>query len=320
MKQPTGEKRLPLLADRFLARRFEPLERIIHPKAEDQIRRSVRNARKFVFDEDAARRVARVVIEVPDLLVREHRFARAPYDVTWIEWPSWAYWQTLRDHNPKAYEAQGTWGELESADHTVGYLIDHGRINTLAGGTVAKPNGRIHITPIQYRLHTEWPVEDQLEFCRLVGSTRIGLDAAMWGSTYDILSQDERRMLRAYNVVEPTPFNPVHVAYNSLMKDGGLMPSMRGCVGDMRTVIAILLMLNRPSISRYVRTLPNASGWIKGKVAAYMAHTVINVNLDAAASLRLVGTSADDPNPRRRHEVRGHFCHDAIARQYMRIA
>jgi hypothetical protein len=313
-------KREPLLADRFAYRRFDVHDGIYHPKALAQLQHTVRAAHKFVFDEDAARRVAKVVSEVPDLLVREHRFARAPYDITWIEWPSWAYWQTLRDENPALYDTQGEWGKIDTADHTVGYLIDHGRVNTFAGGTVAHPKGPASMTPLQYRLHTEWPIEDQLEFSRLVGCSRIGLDAAMWGSSYDKLSQDERRILRNYNVIELAPFNRAHRAYPSLMKDGAMADSLRGAVGDLRTVIAILLMLNRPSISRYVQTLPNSRGWLKGKIVPYMAHTVVSVSLDAAQSLRLVGTPQDDANPRRRHEVRGHFCHDRVAREYMRIA
>jgi len=318
MKDPK-DKRLPLLADRFAYGNPRDVF-IYHPKAIAQMQRTVRAARKFVFDEDAARRVAKVVSTIPELLVREHRFARAPFDVTWIEWPAWAYWGALRDENPDAYDAAGEWGELSTSDHTVGYLIDHGRINTFAGGTVEDPDIGAHLTPIQFRLHTEWPVEDQIEFARLVGASRIGLDAAMWGSSYDKLSWDDRRALRDYNVMELVPFNREGNAYEKMMKDGAWEPSMRGAVGDLRTVIAILLMLNRPSISRYVQTLPNKHGWIKNKVVPFMSHTVVSLSLDAVESLRLVGTPGDDAGLRRIHDVRGHYCNDRTAREFMRIA
>src|ERR1051325_4521112 len=104
------EKRRPTVADRFLATRLAAHEQILHPKAYEQIRNGVRNARKFVFDEDACRRIAHVVATIPDLLVREMQFARAPFDLTWIEWPSWYYWMALRDPNPGKVDSQGERG------------------------------------------------------------------------------------------------------------------------------------------------------------------------------------------------------------------
>jgi hypothetical protein len=314
------ERRRPTLADRFAVHHYDTKSRFVLPAAIKQMQNATRNARRFVFDEDAARRVARVVQEVPDLLAREVQFARAPYDITWIEFPSYIYWLTLREENPRLYDAQGEWGDVETADHTIGYLIDHNRINTVTLGTVSEPDGPPYITPIQYRLNTEWPVEDQLQFAQLIGASRLGIDAFLWGSTYDKLSWEERRLLRDYNMVERVPLNPYNRISELWSQPGSLAGVARGSVGELRTVIAMLLMLNRPSLTTYRQTLPTRKLPYHGRNIPYMSHTVVDVTLDPVPTLRLIGTPEGESVARRRHEVRGHYCHDKTARDYAKIA
>jgi hypothetical protein len=314
------DKRGPTLADRFMAHRVPGHARLIHPKTYDMIQRAMRAAHRFVFDEAAAERIAQVVRDIPHLLVREHAFARPPFEVTWIEWPSWVYWKVLRDAKPERYDQTGWYGNLNTADHTIGYLIDHNRINTICGGTVDKPISDPQITPMQYHLRTEWDIDEQLEFARVCGCGRMTLDMLMWGSTYDELSEDERRVLRASNVMEQTPLNPAHPGHARLTSDGGMAGPARGTVGDFRTIIAILLMLNRPSLTSYRNVLPNSHGFIRGKLRPFMSHTTVTIAIDPVPTLRLIGTPAGDREPRRRHEVRGHYCHNKVARDYARIA
>jgi len=306
------ERRRPTLADRFLAAKPSP---ICHPRVNDQIWRGVMHAEKFRFGAEAARRVARVVMEVPDLLVREHRFARAPYDLTWIEFPALEYWTEFRNANPEAYDAAGKWGSPDTADTEVGFLIDHGRINVISRNRLgADPL----LTLLQYRLHTEWPIEDQLEFCRRAGASRVGVDVFLWGSTWEHLNSDERRALRAYNVAE---FVPVSAPFrDKLMADGGMGWCAKGAVGELRTVIAMLLMLNRPSMTEYKHRAPNSRGFIGNKLRPFMSYTTVDVSMDASPRMRLIGSVNDDAGLRRRHPVRGHYCHDQTARDYMRIA
>ena len=69
------ERRRPTLADRFIHRKNLPIEYMKTPVIED-MQRKTRAARKFVLDEDAAARVAEVVRDIPELLLREADFAR----------------------------------------------------------------------------------------------------------------------------------------------------------------------------------------------------------------------------------------------------
>jgi hypothetical protein len=313
------EKRQPTLADKFIARRWTGSEAYLEPKAVARLQAVARQARKFAFDEAAMLHVAHVVQTIPELLVREYQFARPPFEQTWIEFPGDTFWQKLSEHVPEQHKKDLGVTD-ETMDLNLGFLIDHGRVNVVVQGRKDSPNDPCILTPLQYHLNTEWPVRDQLTFATQMGVSRLGIDPFLWGSTYDRLSQDERRLLRDNNMVELVPFNKKHNAYLNLKTPGFLGRVATGSTGELRTVVALLLLLNRPSITRYVQTLPNSRGWNKNRVIPYLEHTRVTIDLDAVELMRKVGTSRDEGTPKRRHEVRGHYCHDKDARDFARIA
>jgi len=318
---PDREKRRPTLADRFIARKYSDWERAVHPKTIDQLKRSARNARRFVLTEDATRRIGEVITTIPDLLIREHQFARAPYDLTWIEFPSHVLWEMFRARHPAAYTSAGIWGDPEASDHTIGYLIDHERVNIICGGTVADPDTLPNILPIQYRLHTEWDAADQTEYARRAGLIPPeDLEMYLWGSTWVDLKKATRDELINRNTAEFLPVNPLHHNAQRWLDDGEMRDAVRGSVGELRNIIALLLVMNRPSLTRYVRTFPNSRGFYKGKILPFLAHTTVTMDLDARPTLQLIGTPAGEEVSRRRHEVKGHYKHDQTSRQYSRIA
>lgn len=142
----------------------------------------------------------------------------------------------------------------------------------------------------------------------------------LWGSTWEHLSEATRAAVRGRNTVEFLPGNPLHFNYDRWLNSRVWREAMRGSVGELRNVIALLLVLNRPSLTRYIRTLPNGRGFHKGKLKSFMAHTTVAIDLDAVPTLRLIGTPAEDAVAKRRGEVKGHYKHDETSRQYSRIA
>jgi hypothetical protein len=308
-----SDKRTPTLADRFMALPPARLGKLYHPAVLDQLRRGIRNAEKFAFDEAAARTLAHVVMEVPELLVREHRFAVAPFPLTWIEFPGFIFWDTLRAANPARYASQGAMGDPATADLALGFLIDHDRVNLVVEG----PRQELAIHLLQYRLRSEWPLGEQLELARLLGCSRLGLDQLFWGSTWDQIDPDSQRLLRGCTVCEPIPLRP---GSERMLRDGAFRHIARGAAGELRTLVALLLMLNRPSMTRYSAHLPNSRGFIRARSGVFMRHRTVAIDLDPVPRLRLVGTPGDDPDLRARHRVRGHYCHDKAARDYRRIA
>lgn len=292
------DKRKPTLADRFTASRIVSTNNLVAPAVATALQTKIRSARRFVFDAAASERVATVVRDIPELIVRESQLARAPFDMTWIEYDARAYWLTVTQQHHVDM----------TSDIRVGFLVDHNRVSVIAEG-----QDGCGVFPFAYHLNTEWPPEDQARFCHQMGILPPEIDFWLWGSSANrFIERGETsllRKLRDHNMAECT-MAPRYNASNLL--DGGS--------GDLRTILALLLMLNRPSVVSYRNALPAARGWIGNKMRPFMSHTTVSVSLDPVSTLRLIGTSAGDSVSRRRHEVRGHYCHDKTARDYMLIA
>jgi hypothetical protein len=258
-----------------------------------------RKARRFYFDAEASTRVGEILRDIPDLLVRENAFARAPFDQCWVEVDNHRYWEALIGRDVAA-----------DADERVAFFIDHDKVYSAAyGEQPGKRNTGAQFGLVEYALHTPWPLADQLAFTEVLKLSRIGLDAFLWGQTYDRLSTDERRLLRGTHACRLLP----------LIRDVDLA-GMRGveeigieAAGELKMLIGLLLVLNRPSLTTY-REVGRSKGFYRGKLRQYLEHTVVSINVDPVPTLRKIGTPGDAGTPKRRHEVRGHWCHDAAYR------
>jgi hypothetical protein len=304
-------KRQPLLADVFVG--HNPKLSVVQQAVFDRIRNRVRSARRFVFDDAGLVRAAEVMRDIPELLIREQQFARAPYDLTWIEIGNFRLWgNVIVGREPDA-----------TSDEQIGYLIDHGNVYVVSGGTHANPSWMPALLPLYYKLHQPWGFQQQIEFAQAAGMSRMQLDGFLWGETiYKLVGSDVQnsseptfnsRALREHHTCDLLPTRPsIDRAHTiRLMTDGS--------AGDLRNVIGLLLLLNRPSLTRYVREVGHHRGFIKGKLRPYLSHTVVTIPVDPVPTLRKIGTAEGEGIIRRRHEVRGHYCHDWDAREYAKI-
>lgn len=301
-----SDKRQPTIADRFVGRKFTAEQQYLKPGITDALQRKVRAARKFALDEKAAVQVARVVRDVPELLIREADFARAPFDLTWIEFPHWAFFQEMHKGE----------GRDMSADHTIGYLIDGNMVSVVAGGTIGAPNELPYPGVFNFWLNTAWPEDHYKSLAEEGMGGMDGLDMYLWGSTVLSMDATTRAALRTRHSVGVMPMNKTISADRQRSILEGLF---KGSVGELRNVIAILLMLNRPTVTKYGH-MPASRGWLKNRNIPYAAHTTVTIDIDPIPTLKLIGTPEGEGVAKRRHEVRGHYCHDADARDYRRIA
>lgn len=290
----------PPLADRFRHARPDP-RHDYKPGVIDLVKRKLLNARRFVLDADAARRYGEVVRDIPDLILREHQFARAPFDTCWFEIPFPVFYETVTGNPIDEY---GDW--------EVGYLIDHETAYVIVGGTVIERDVLPQLMPLAFHLHEPWEVADQLAVAKAAMTSRIQLDAFLWGETYEKLDQDQQRALRAAH------------SCTSLVMPGErswrfLKAHIEHGTGDLRNIIALMLLMNRPSLTTYLRDIPSWKTFTKGKLQTYLSHTVVTIRLDPKPTLRLIGTSEGDHIERRRHEVRGHYKHDEVCRAAARL-
>lgn len=271
------------------------------------IQARVRRAEKLVFDTEASRRVGTVLRDVPELLVEQIQFARAPFDHCWIEYNALAMWQVLA---PPGKDVR--WGPSDrDYDTQVGLLVEHNRVTVVSRSA----SGDIGVVGWVYHLNTEWPLSDQLDFCNKTGLSRTGIDQWLWGSVWnkfrDAGRTDYMHALRDTNKAE--------FWYDFPPKRERAVAAMRGSTGDFKNVVALLLMLNQPSATHYIH-VAGTRGWVGNKPRPFMAHHTVEVSLDAVSQIVKLSQGDGTGELRRRHRVRGHYCHDETAREYMRIA
>lgn len=277
-------KREPTLADLFMAGNARP-----------SLKNEVRLSEKFVFDREASERVGRVVSEVPELLVEQIQFARPPFDRCWIEYDVDSLYRML---NPVQSEDM-------TRDRRVGLLIRHHKIAIVSEDM----KGNLGVVPIIYHLNTEWPVDEQIKFAETFRISRLGIDYWMWGAAANKLRVTNPEYLR---VLRDT--NKAKFLWPGEISDKMASVMLNGTIGDFKNHVAVLLMLNQPAMTQYVE-VPRTRGWMGNKVKPYMAHRVVRVELDPVAVLRQFSHGEGSGSVRRRHRVRGHYCHSVVARQ-----
>ncbi len=289
------EPRKPLLIDELMntVLRIGPETLLPSDKVGERgtLVNALRASRRFVFDADATRRVGEVIRDIPEHIVRNSEFAVAPFDHMWIEFPFPILHETIAGKEPS-----------EEAAERSAFLITQGLAIHVWGGR------RMHeMLPIAYLLNEPTPPDKEQEIAERLGISRIGLDGFFWGSTWSRLDATERREIRSrHSVLLP--------AYASgRWSDSALAAYASESTGAFRNLITMLLMLNRPSITTF-SDVPSTRGFIRNKVRPFFSHTTVSIRLDPKPILLRMGTRDEPGTPKRRHEVRGHFCHDAAAK------
>ncbi len=285
-------KRPLLLADRLISSPSRAL--LVKRHVVNTLQGKIRSAHKFVFAASATTKVAEVIRDVPDLLAREIGFARPPYDVTWIEMDSNAYAKVLLP-GIRSHLAQ------------FGYLIDHGSCYCVITDRSIEHGENALVIPVCYELHTP---SDASNYFKLSDDQ---LDMIFWGVGHDKLEPALRAKLRANHSVRLLPIREGSELIGATSLTDWLHQLFDSTAGDLCNIITALLLLNRPSLTTFT-TVPRASGLVRGKVRTYFAHSTVTFLLDPLPTLRLLGTERESGVVKRRHEVRGHYCHNENGR------
>lgn len=254
-----------------------------------RLRRVAQTCRRFVFGPEASSRLGEVVRDIPEMLFDNQEFAIAPFDTCSVEIDS-----------PSFIEAIDGRPQTPDADKYVVYIIDHERVNVLAAG-----GQRDHgvICPFEYRLHQPMGAQEQSRLAAELNTSRLGLHAFLWGSTLNhAIRQGRTNDLKGAHSFDTVPTSP---AADKAKIFGWYTPSAQG---ELRTLIAALLLLNRPSIAKFTE-VPAGRTFNRGKSMQYLSHTNVSIAVDAVPQLRHVHRTGERGSMRR-HEVRGHWKHN----------
>lgn len=257
----------------------------------------LREARCFVITERAAERVRDAMQACPEMIAEHSQFAIPPFENMWIEFPSRIMLEGAR------LSGVGIMGNPTSDLH-VGYLITNNVVSVVAEGDDMQPN----YLPIRYGLHRPMQIAEQQQAAAWFNVSRMQLDPFLWGhNMHDTLDAEHRRMLRAQHTLDLSDFiegrihSTARTAYHTY----------HGSAGELRNILAVLLMINQPAKVIQTREVPRQRGLVKGKPMAYWGHSLIDIDLDRRRKVNVLakprrGTSNFQM---RWHSVRGHFFH-----------
>jgi hypothetical protein len=278
-------------------------------KAMERIAADMVGVNRYSITTRAAERIGEAMATYPEMLAEHSQFAIPPFENMWIEFPA----RPMLGHE----RLSGVW--LPDADFHVGYLIRNNFVTVFAEGEELNPQPMF----IAYQLHQPMSfVDDRL--CKQMFGLRPhdydGLDKFLWGHAMaESLAPDYRSALRRFHTVLVPNSNSVHGA---MLADGDLArrtmaDAYRGSAGEIRNILAILLMLNQPADLLYINAVPRQRGIVKGKPLPYWGHSTVDLTLDKrrrVTAQRLMRKPVGTHATPRWHTVRGHFCHNREAR------
>jgi len=298
------KKREPTLADMFLT--YAPTspytdvrrKTLFAPHFFDTTCDNLRQAHRFVFDDQATAYVGEMIREMPRIIADAQDFAIPPFQKTWIEYSAEVMFETIAGQPI-----------LPTGDLKVGYLIVGPVVRVITYAKTVESDYDVTVLPIQYKLFQPWTIEQELDFCNRAKISRMQIDSMYWGSSANILrSEQDKEGLRALRAN-----HSVEVCTSKVAEEHQVMSRLwEGMAGDVRNIIAMLLFMNRTSKDTVTREIGHGRGMFGSKPGPMLKHSVISLKLNPLPRLR---TLVAGPGVwRRLHDVRGHFCHNKEAR------
>lgn len=300
-------KREPLLCDLLLTGQVEKAHREVrYPKAFlANARESLQVSKKFVLDEAAAVWCGEMLRKMPRVVADAQDFALAPFPNTWIELPFAPFFRAVTGFEPD-----------RTCDSKVGYLVSGPSVyvGAMAGGIQAFPGMDAGWMPVRYRLNHAPDSKLEGRLTQVLGLPEYALDLLYWGESFKALVGDQEteslRVLRESHAVEP-----VLLEWGELDEKQALDTWWKRIArsnGDLRNVVGLLLFLNRTRDLQVQQEVGFARAMLRNKPGVLAAHRVISLKLDPTP--QLLKLCAGEGVWRRLHDVRGHLCHNKVAK------
>lgn len=302
-----SSKREPLLCDFLLSDAVQKAHReVSYPKAFlAGTRDGLQVAKKFVLDEQAAQWCGQMLRKLPRIVADAQDFAIPPFEATWIELPFKPFYRAVTGQEPD-----------ETSDTRIGYLV-RGPVAYVGAMSVGDPSARgltAGWVPVRYRLNHAPSEALETKLAEQLKLPEHALDLLYWGESYLSLVGDQEleslRVLRASHALEPVPLDLPGLSEQE--RRTAWWSSVSRSNGDLRNIIGLLLFLNRTSDIQVQHDVGFSRGMVRGKPGVLAAHRVIGLSLDPLP--RLVRLCAGEGVWRRLHDVRGHLCHNKVAR------
>lgn len=331
------EKRHPLLIDAWWAEDMDASGPDSPPEVKAYVSRAknlARGAKRFVFDETSVVYLEQIVRDYPRVIADAHDYAIVPYESvpTWIEMPigalvslyergGWAadhLYESAMYASPQEREAFLRYG-------AIGFLISAGTVYTAISHNVFDPkqDGQYEIGSVAVRMYCyqlNRPFNDEQQFVDHLDSFRLSrewYERFMWGPSLSTLEQTSREAVEVltmnHRVV--SPFSEQTLAKMGVSRTGVMFGSKHDS-GELRLLVAALILLNRSSQLSYRRDIEvKPARRISGhNVEVFHPHKVIRFSLNPIPEVRRLTASAEFLHKRAEHDVKGHLCYNERSR------
>lgn len=261
-------------------------------RADKLSRATINSAKRFVFDATASEFMGSLLRRAPLELLRQHRFAQAPFDATWIEIDHRAYFERgLRLPRPND-------GTVE--DERFGALIVRGHVFMAISDT----NGKMERFPCMFRLHEPMSFEYELDLAQRCGVSRLGLRQSMLGSVAGRdddwwMSTEAADICRSHKMMFLPNYDDIPPA--------AMAELMKASVGNLKLILAMLLLLVRPHRSFVVSEVGPRRALVKGKATVLKDHHVLRLRVEHEDPVTRYLAHEGSGRHVRLHDVRGHW-------------
>jgi len=260
-----------------------------------EVARILPKARRFIFPTEASARLAEIMDSATDLILLNHQFALAPYEVTYIEVDLNAIANTLR---PK---------KALNVFQQIGFLITKDSVWTCSHGLHGKRNVILATMGVVRLGHDPYTCE--------INSIRDVFENA------DISEKDDWQFARLAHLIGADGVRALidcgeyerigteiifKWSSHSLLNTKCRPREWSHTMGDLLILFAALLTLNQPKT--VVTSFAPQRGIVRGKPVVYAAHHTVEIGMTKEVVRAFPVHHGDRESPRR-HEVRGHFVH-----------
>lgn len=286
------KKREPLLCDKLLLTGMD----LVGKNFLESTKQNVREAKRFVLNKEATIFIAEMLRDMPRIIADAQDFAIPPFHKTWVEFPFLDFWRVINGREPDA-----------DADAKIGFLFVGNTVRVVTGGQ--DEDKEALVLPVEYHLWKPLSLEDEIKCVKDWGTSRGMLDYVFWGESVNHFRDDpDKEGLRALRN-NHSMYIPDAAMSKDMLFDRIIMRS----AGDLRNIIAMLLFLNRTRDLQSSREVPHQQAMRGGKPGVLLKHSVITLKLNPGE--RLQNLVAGHSVWKRLHDVRGHFCHNKVARE-----
>jgi hypothetical protein len=298
-------KRKPLLYDELLASIGPDFAGPPDAKPNlNTVMSRVKQAKVFKFDDEAACYAARMMVNHPEAIAHDVEFAIPPFERMWIEFPYPAFYDIT---SPPEYRGYSNIPPEED-DLDVGYFFDGPRVYVASRTSRKAKYAHPMIMPIRYRLNQQYTYEEEMQMTSLLQTSRLGIDAFMWGSCYKtLLERVDKPSMRALRNNHSSEF-----WYGLDLSKDAMGYVLKTSAGDLRNIVGFILFLNRTRDVQIIDEIKPAPGFVRAKPRTLVRHSVIKLKLDPGPMLKRIFKSRATGGWRREHDVRGHWCHDRV--------